>query len=426
MFSEQVDRLNRLPQAEGQTWQGVLVRFPGWVTGESGEPYRPVVFLWGNPESKWVAAPALMRPDQLTFEAILNSLITACEKGDVGFRPARVEVKDPELGTFLREPLGRADIQVAQRMELAIDEFARGLTENVAADQPPGLMSAKGVGVEEAALTPKRRPLFHHSGLWEHLIDDDLIHVESPHAPAGMGYVAVMGAAGMTYGLSFADSPQARDWMMQGNSSTVLAKRSFWSLTYGPAQHMPFSDLDLWEDEALPLDDARAYPFLIRFGPGDKLMPPSAAVLRYVEGLMRVLAVTSEEEIDKGRWEKTVTTGGRQTTYVLSLPDLLKAMEGKSAGNLASRGPHLQRRTTERVMLNIQKMMQGKNFGNVEEMNQFLDAHKDEVNELEATAQSPLEMAQELMYQAFDVRGRRQVQLVRERWRSRRIALMRM
>ena len=46
MFNLQVERLKQLPQRREQTWQGGLVRLPGWVTEQGDKPFRPVAAMW--------------------------------------------------------------------------------------------------------------------------------------------------------------------------------------------------------------------------------------------------------------------------------------------------------------------------------------------------------------------------------------------
>jgi tetratricopeptide (TPR) repeat protein len=69
----------------------------------------------------------------------------------------------------------------------------------------------------------------------------------------------------------------------------------------------------------------------------------------------------------------------------------------------------------ERAMADVERFLAESNFRNVEEANAALQARFSGPMELEAsTATTPLEKAQDLMYRAFDARGRRRIQLARK------------
>ncbi len=75
-----------------------------------------------------------------------------------------------------------------------------------------------------------------------------------------------------------------------------------WSVLFGPIADMPFGDMDLWEDQSLPVAGDQAYPVALWIGPKGKVVRPDARVLAYLEGLLLALAETREQEIDQGRW----------------------------------------------------------------------------------------------------------------------------
>ncbi len=409
MFNELIDRLNRLVQKE-VTWQGIAARFPGWITGEVGEPYRPTFFLWGDPVGKWISKPKMLRPDEASLEGILNNLVSACE--EARGRPKQLALKDPELAILLRQPLAQAGVAVVHREQLEIESVAKHLTRNFDSSPIPGLLKGQDVDIDKARAYADAAAHFYRSRLWEHLIDDDLIQIESPQAPPGLAFTCVMGAAGRTYGIAFTESLAARDRLMS-NGPPASQKTWHWSLTYDIAQHVPVPDHDLWEDHAFALAAPDAYPTIMGYGPNHQYSAPSAPALAYVEGLLLALAQTTEDEIDTGRWEKTVQTIGGEITYVLSLPDLLRALAGKSAGNLETRQPFLAQNSMEKALLNVKRLMRTQKFTSAADMNQFLKEHMSDPDKLAPEPQTPLERAQDVMFEAFEARGRRQVQLAR-------------
>jgi len=69
----------------------------------------------------------------------------------------------------------------------------------------------------------------------------------------------------------------------------------------------------------------------------------------------------------------------------------------------------------ERVMSDVERFMAESSFQNVEEANAALQARfSGSMDAVASTATTPLEQAQDLMYRAFDARGRRRIQLTRK------------
>ena len=139
----------------------------------------------------------------------------------------------------------------------------------------------------------------------------------------------------------------------------------------------------------------------------------------------------TEDELDTGRWKRTVETAGGKLELSFSLPLLLAELEESTggapgaAGGARLSGPAAMRAASERMMLKIQRAMADKDFASTEEANVWLDANVNSITaplgELDAAADfagaepaTPLEQAQDLAYEAFEARGRRQVQLARK------------
>jgi tetratricopeptide (TPR) repeat protein len=117
--------------------------------------------------------------------------------------------------------------------------------------------------------------------------------------------------------------------------------------------------------------------------------------------------VTTEAEMDTGRWTHTVPTAEGKRTYVLTLPDLLEPD--------AAPAPTMDRRSMERVGAEIERLFRDRQFESIEEANAALQSELagTKIDDFRSTASTPLEKAQELVYQAYDARGRRQLQLIR-------------
>ncbi|NIA22542.1 MAG: hypothetical protein GWP05_11405 [Anaerolineaceae bacterium] len=138
-----------------------------------------------------------------------------------------------------------------------------------------------------------------------------------------------------------------------------------------------------------------------------------AATLAYVEGLMRALATTTEEEFDTGRWTKHVETFDGPVDYVLSLPLVLHPPTPQERYR---RGMMPDRRAMEAQSAEAHRFLEGKDFSNLDELNEALEREFTDkpVDRAKYPPRTPLEQAQDLCYQAFDAFGRRRLTLARQ------------
>jgi tetratricopeptide (TPR) repeat protein len=320
----------------------------------------------------WVStAPRLVhfRTDEPEAEVDERSaLATLCEMGTsaklAGHRPAVLHVTDERLAAALAEALAGCDTSVEIVPELpALNTCIDLLAEGVGQDNTPGALDAPGVTIERLRAFADAAAHFFRAAPWRYLDDGDLVRVEAPKAGKGLSLFAVMGSAGQQFGLGFFASVKRYRDMMAGASPEELFKEgSEWAVYFSPPWETPAHDLLAWDRYELPLASPTAYPAAIRLDVHRDPLRPDAGRLAYFEGLLRALAATSEAEMDSGRWSHEVQTADGPATYVLTLPDLLEP-------------------TKE--------------------------------DELQTTDWTPLERAQDLIYEAFEIRGRRQIQLIR-------------
>jgi tetratricopeptide (TPR) repeat protein len=147
----------------------------------------------------------------------------------------------------------------------------------------------------------------------------------------------------------------------------------------------------------------------IRFSPNGRVRRPDARVLVYLEGLLRALAETSEDEMDQGRWVRQVVTYDGPAAYRFAMPHLLEAPRAGSRPGL------VDRRAMERATLEIDRFMARSAFHDIEQANEALRRHfSGPLDAIPSTASTPLEKAQDVAYQAFAARGRLRVKLARE------------
>lgn len=413
----QVERLKQLPQRKNEVWQGGLVRVPMWIQEEDEEPYRPWLAGWISVKTRLIHTTTPQRREEIDFESALQSLANfACDEKFAGYRPGRIEVKDPALAEHLSGLLAEVDIKVEQRNKLfTFDEMIADMAEHIS-DKPlvSSALDVKGITVDLMRCFADAASKFYQSQPWQYLTDGDLIEVESPFADAGLRYFSVLGAGGTTFGLGFFDSLQQFESLFEQKEQASLATENHWSVLFGPVTELPFGDVDLWEDYHLPVAGEDAYPVAICFQPRGKQRRPGPDILAFLEGLMQVLAQTTEEEIDSGRWKKHVTTSKGEVDFTLCLPDLLKPDDKDSTKKVKMRGGMPDRRCMERMQMDIHRMIEGRDFSSTDELQDFLNKNVVGKEVPRQAGMTPLEQAQNLMYDAFDCRGRKQIQLARK------------
>ncbi|UCC96879.1 MAG: tetratricopeptide repeat protein [Phycisphaerales bacterium] len=412
----QVERLKRLPQRTKETWQGGLTRLPLWVQGEDRTPYRPWIAGWVSIKTKLVHATEPQESKEKSFEMALNALTDfACNQELAGYRPTKIEVRDSALAEHLGRLLAEAGIEVEQRNKLfTFDQIIADLAEHVD-DHPtaPSALAAKGVTVELMWAFADAAAQYYRAKPWQQFMNEDLIEVESPFVDPALRYLTVLGSGGTTFGLGFYDSVSQFESLFEQTDPTSFAVDKHWVLFFEPITTLPLGDADLWEDHGLPVADVQAYPAAFCLEPDLKQRRPGPDILCYLEGLMRSLALTTEDEMDSGRWAKAVLTARGEVEYTLSLPDLLKPDAEESKKKTKKRGGIPDPRTMERTQLDIQRLIDERDFESMDEMQSFLNENVVGREVPHKAAQTPLEQAQDLVYEALEARGRRQLRLLR-------------
>lgn len=410
-----IAKFNTYPLKRDYEFHCGIIRLPFWVEEDGIKPFRPQIAICACPQT--MALNASDPVDRPPFESMLESLAGVSKISMIKrYRPSRIIVTDPELGQYLRQALrdSAVEIEVVESDPL-LEEFARGLTGGMGPIKggpkiPPGALSGQGVTPERMLAFADAARRFYLAAPWRHLTSDDLIVIESPKAPNGLACATVLGNGEQVYGLGFFKSRQQFDQVYNApDDLTAMEKQGkMWSMLFGPIDHMPTADADLFEEHGLPIAADDAYPYLTAADVKSRQVTrPDAATLCFVEGLMRMLADTTEDEMDTGRWSKTVQTAEGPVQYTLSLPQLLE--EAPPAPNPAN--PLFMQSALQSMMRRIESS----GLTDIDEINEFLER---EVVGGKADAlappTNPLEQAQELVLQAFDAQGRKQVQLARK------------
>ncbi len=415
-----VGRFKQLPQRAAEVWQGGLVRLPAWVDDPDDPerpPYRPIGAMWISLRTGHVHLT--MPPDRAapSPELALTALVEFGLKQVkvLGGRPGRLEVNDPATAGVLAAALGGLNttveaVEALPALDAAVRDLEAAMNEG---GRQPGVLDTPGVTVDRLRAFAEAAALFYSARPWRHLVNDDLLIVTAPRPSRGMAHVSVLGNGGEEFGLAFFESRRAFERLLD-DADPTQADRAH-GITFGPIDELPFADVDAWETHALPVADADAYPLPADLRADGSMRRPSAKALAYVEAPLRGLADTTEEELDSGRWSKRVDTIDGPVELTLSLPYILEA------DNLGKR-PRVgfSPFTAERVNATVGRWIDEQHFASIEEMNAGLEAarrlglfdrHQKATDGRELT---PLERAQELVYDAGDAIGRLRIKLARQ------------
>lgn len=419
MNTAALDRFKRLPQIANDIWQGALVRLPVWV-GAPGKAQRPSAALWVGLKSGQIKMGLPAKPGEAGLHLVLDALTaTGPDQGLQGHRPGQLWVTDPELAQYLKTNLADPDIRIEvvdndMPIRAVLDHMARSMAGR---ELPPGALQGTDVTPDRMRRFAEAARLFYLANPWELLTNEDLLHIEHPKPPPGMSHFVVMGAGKQTYGLSFFRSrKQFAEMYASGDPADFYGDQPpVWSVTFGPMEELTIPDADLFEDEALPVAGDNAYPFASAFDfRRERVQRPDAQTLAFLEGLLLTMAQTTEEELDSARWHKHVETAEGPMDFTLTLPDLLDAATQGDQPVQSPLSAFPDRRALERAMRDAWRLIEQQGLTDPDEINAFLEKNVSGKPLQPQPPETPLEAAQDLVYQAAEAQGRRRIQLARK------------
>ena len=414
---DMLTRFCRLPRNPAEVWQGGLVRLPFWIEkGPDGKPYRPWGALWASLQTGRANQMTEHEPGEHDFGLMLEALLEFGLKRELaGCRPGRIEVADEECAAYLRRALADAGLTVSVSKELpalklVLADFGEYMNQG---STPPDALDVPGMTVEAMRAFASAAERFYLAAPWRFLTDEDLIRVEDPVVEPGLGHLTVLGSAGQVFGLGFYETPGEHAALLAAADPIAqIESRGHWSVFYGSIMDLPLGDADLWAEHCLPVAGDQAYPVAVWLGPGEGVRRPDLRILGNLEAVLLALAGTSEDEIDRGRWTRQVETPDGPKAVTLCIPALLEPLDAPPTGN---RSGMPDPRIMERTLAEMERFMATSDFHDLDEANAALQSRfVGSMDAMPSTAATPLEKAQDLVYRAFDARGRRKIQLVRK------------
>jgi tetratricopeptide (TPR) repeat protein len=409
-----IERFKRLPRRSSDVWQGGVVRARTLVERPDGSVRRPWAAVWvslatSRMNIKLAEDDGAATDPSLALEVLLDLGLKFTQT-----RPAGLEVADDTLGAELAEALADPELTVRVRADLpAVDHVVREMERAMGETPPlPEALDSPGVTVERMRAFAEAARDFYQAAPWQHLSDEDLIHVEAPAVASGLRHFTVLGAAGQTFGLGFFADPKDFEALHESpDPRGLLGRKGKWTVLYGPIDEMPFGDADLWDHQRLAVAGPPAYPVAMWYGAGGNLRRPRAQALGDLTAILLALGRSTEADIDRGRWSHEVPGHDGLSIVTLAIPELLAPLDAPPP-----RRPGVpDRRAMERLTAEVQRFTQGSQFESLEDANKALrQRFSGPIDDLPSTATTPLEKAQDLMYRAFGARGRRRIQLARK------------
>src|SRR5688500_9237425 len=204
-----IDRIRRLRRSRGEVWQGAIIRVPQWVAEEGQTPVRPILAVWFSTTTGRINTGVLKKPSERNPAMLIDAIAGegGGGQGMPGVRPQKLVVRDQQTADYLREELG-------EEFEVEVAEELTGIT-NVMQHMRQNLPAASGAGYSKESDVTRERLLafaeaaaeFYRVAPWQHLVDEDLIRVESPTPREELSHISIMGAGGTAFGLAFFRSP---------------------------------------------------------------------------------------------------------------------------------------------------------------------------------------------------------------------------
>jgi len=394
--------------ADGDTWQIAYIRSPTWVD-DGGFPYRPWGALAVSFEHGLIGHSDLVHPGELKIDLVLEAMDSLTEV--TGTRPALIEVQDFDLAAELKTTLDDNTITIQRREDLPlIREPMEAMTRKLTEGEPfEAIVRIPGVKIEHVRGFADAAVAFHSAEVWEKLASYDIIEVAAPRPEPNVRFACVLGGHGQ-YGLGFAAERRLleQDETDPDRAFEQLANDSLWSVTFHQPWEVPIVEHDAWQDHDLPTDPDGHIPAAVLYGPKRRVRRASPKMLAFFEGVFRVLADTTDDELDSGMWTKAVENSAGPLELSLSLPDVLSPPH-PTAGAGPPRDPLRQALEVDE----LRRLPAQQQFDSTEAMQAFVDSHVTGRELPPPRIETPEDEARELALASMDIPGRRGVAMAR-------------
>jgi tetratricopeptide (TPR) repeat protein len=218
-------------------------------------------------------------------------------------RPRRIALADAALleplQTLLKDKRLETEVFVAGFPD-EFYEIIRQLEAHLRGDEPeiPAMLDTPKVtikllqGVFEAAAE------FYRAAPWIRLSNEQVIAVRHPNEH-NYQYALVMGQGGVEYGLvRYADWSEVQSQSTHDDDSLLGWQDRTWnSITYDTADHLPFADLDAIEEHRFEIASEDAYPVCVVIEKQGQIRRPTRQEWEWYEAALRVIPVVVREHL---------------------------------------------------------------------------------------------------------------------------------
>lgn len=297
--------LSELPFLE-DTWLIGASRLRRWVKEGDSPPRRPYLILIASGNTGLVCgsnivpeAPSATQAADVLFQAMQHpprELGKAC-------RPRRIALADAALlepwQTLLKDKGLEMEVFAAGFPD-EFYEIIRQLEGHLRGNELeiPAMLDAPKVTVELLKGVFEAAADFHRAAPWIGLSNEQVIAVRHPNE-VNYHYALVMGQGGVEYGLvRYADWSEAQSQSMHDDDPLLGWQDRTWnSITYDTADHLPFADLDAIEEHNFEIASEEAYPVGVVIEGKGKVRRPTRAEWEWYEAALRVIPVVVREHL---------------------------------------------------------------------------------------------------------------------------------
>ena len=413
MDNRKLKKFLSLPVELDDTWQGGFIPMADLLGFAAIDGAKEAgIIIWYSTLTGLVHAGSVLPTGEGRLEGFVEVMLEFQKEHKCTSRPAQIECNDKELAADLGDLLQDSGTNVTYEADMSEwDDVLKELAEQSGMTMPmvPSLREA-GCSDEQISEFAQAAAAFYRAAPWAYLDDVDLVKIESPKPPRYLKYAVVLGAAAQTYGLGLYNKADDHHKIMSHEGDP--RKITLFSMTFDSPADVASGDVELWKELDLPLETGEAFPSMIKLS---KKGPerPKPKELKFVSILLKALAETSEEEIDSGRWSKSVEFLGKTEECVLSIPTLL---DPPDRAEWMRRGLMPEMRGNEHHMKLVQDFIE-KNGADMslDELNAAInEKFSGPMDEIDYHADEPTNKAEALCQEAMETFGRRRIILAKQ------------
>ncbi len=401
----------------GEEWASAIVRLPTWIQPEDGAtpPYRPLAALWiGRQAGVAKISPGAQTPAEAVEQAgdLLREF--AGDKDNRGTLPAVLTMTPSPLAEAVAaklKPLG-VNIQIEAEIPV-VHDLMRQMRKELAPDSPNSPLAGKEVRVKDLHAFAEAAALFYQAAPWKFLHDSDLIAFDPATSPAALRFGVVLGNGGQEFGIGFYATRELFEQMLgQADPEQMMAlmeEHRVWNMSFFEETQLPVVDHDLFLDYNLPRSGNNLFPAIVGMKGPEDVKRPNREKLVFIEGVLRALAATTEQQVDSGAWSVRVETIDGPGVVNFSLPLLQETAEPTVGDNPAGMFALL-----EKVQRGLMRRYQADPTLSTEQPLQ-VEVDMSNLDSLNIPpAETPQEKAREKALVAMATRGRRRLHVAKE------------